>query len=187
VKTRLLAGVAVLAVLAGCDLSLGVRPDPPDHGPPPIGTDYYVDSDGGSDANPGTSPETAWSSLDAVEDHSFGRGDVIHLRRGSSWYGDLEITDTGFGIYTRGSHGLFTENHIHDLHIVNNTPGGDDDYGAVAIVVEKGAYNEVSSHDLHLKHDSPAVDAGVDLGYAFDFDRKPVPAGSAPDIGAFEY
>lgn len=33
---------------------------------------------------------------------------------------------------------------------------------------------------------SPAVDHGVDLGYATDFVGNPVPAGAGPDIGAFE-
>ena len=33
---------------------------------------------------------------------------------------------------------------------------------------------------------SPAVDHGTNLGYASDFADNPIPAGSAPDIGAFE-
>jgi hypothetical protein len=33
---------------------------------------------------------------------------------------------------------------------------------------------------------SPAVDHGVALGYPLDFLGKPIPAGAAPDIGAFE-
>ena len=41
--------------------------------------------------------------------------------------------------------------------------------------------------DFNLRAGSPAIDAGVDLGYSKDFDNKSVPAGRAPDIGAFEY
>lgn len=36
------------------------------------------------------------------------------------------------------------------------------------------------------KASSPAIDHGVDLGFKQDFLDKPIPAGAAPDIGAFE-
>ena len=45
----------------------------------------------------------------------------------------------------------------------------------------------LAGQDLHLLSSSPAIDAGVDLGYKLDFDTHPVPAGPAPDLGAFEY
>jgi hypothetical protein len=41
--------------------------------------------------------------------------------------------------------------------------------------------------DCHLKPDSPAINAGVSLGYTRDFDDAPVPSDGKPDIGAFEY
>ena len=41
--------------------------------------------------------------------------------------------------------------------------------------------------DLHLLANSPAIDRGVDLGYSTDFDGQVIPAGAAPDLGAFEY
>lgn len=41
--------------------------------------------------------------------------------------------------------------------------------------------------DFHLLPDSPAVDAGLVLGYSQDFENNPVPEGSAPDVGAYEY
>lgn len=45
----------------------------------------------------------------------------------------------------------------------------------------------VPGNDFHLQAGSPARDAGVNLGYSLDFENKPVPAGGAPDMGAFEY
>jgi hypothetical protein len=36
------------------------------------------------------------------------------------------------------------------------------------------------------KAGSPAIDKGSDLGFTTDFAGKPIPAGTAPDIGAFE-
>jgi hypothetical protein len=44
----------------------------------------------------------------------------------------------------------------------------------------------VSSADLHLQAGSPAINRGVPTGYAQDLDRRPVPQGSAPDLGAYE-
>ena len=34
---------------------------------------------------------------------------------------------------------------------------------------------------------SPCIDAGTDVSLTKDYDGRPVPNGSAPDIGAFEY
>jgi hypothetical protein len=45
----------------------------------------------------------------------------------------------------------------------------------------------VSSQDFHLQRMSPAIDAGLNLGYAADFEDSSVPVDGAADIGAFEY
>ncbi|MBN1308830.1 MAG: hypothetical protein JXA18_12980 [Chitinispirillaceae bacterium] len=41
--------------------------------------------------------------------------------------------------------------------------------------------------DYRLREGSPAIDKGADLGYAVDIAGNPVPSGSAPDIGAYEF
>jgi parallel beta-helix repeat protein len=41
--------------------------------------------------------------------------------------------------------------------------------------------------DFHLRSNSPAIDAGVDVGVTDDFDGNVRPQGPTPDIGAFEY
>ncbi len=43
------------------------------------------------------------------------------------------------------------------------------------------------NNNFHLQEGSPAIDAGQHLGYKQDFDKKPVPTGKKPDIGAFEF
>jgi len=45
---------------------------------------------------------------------------------------------------------------------------------------------DFKNRDLRLRAGSPAVDAGIDLGYKLDFDGNPIPSGSAPDMGAYE-
>jgi len=41
--------------------------------------------------------------------------------------------------------------------------------------------------NYHLKAGSPAINAGLNLGYTVDLAGIPVPQGGAPDIGCFEY
>ncbi len=45
----------------------------------------------------------------------------------------------------------------------------------------------VNGKNFHLKPGSPAIDSGKEMGHREDFDRNPVPKGSSPDIGAFEF
>jgi len=69
----------------------------------------------------------------------------IHVLRDSEHnvIRDVEVTQAGFGILIEGQHNLVTHNNIHDLHMVNNTPGGSDDYGAVGVSIEN-SFNEIS-------------------------------------------
>ena len=46
---------------------------------------YYVDSQTGNDANSGSSPTTAWQSLDKVNSVTFQPGDRILFKTGSVW------------------------------------------------------------------------------------------------------
>lgn len=46
---------------------------------------YYVDAVNGSDANPGTSPQKAWKTVNKVNETTFSPGDVIHFRAGQIW------------------------------------------------------------------------------------------------------
>jgi hypothetical protein len=46
---------------------------------------------------------------------------------------------------------------------------------------------DLGNHDFRLQEGSPAINAGIDLGYEIDFTGRAVPQGTAPDVGAFEY
>jgi len=73
-----------------------------------------------------------------------------------------EVTNVGEGISIHGQYNLITQNTIHDLHIIRNTPGGEDDYGAVGVVLAN-SNNEVSYNRMfRCKADS--YDFGVDGG-----------------------
>ena len=53
------------------------------------GTTFYVDANSGNDEDAGTTPDTPWKSLDRVNRKVFAAGDVILLKSGSSWTGQL--------------------------------------------------------------------------------------------------
>ena len=69
-------------------------------------TEYFVDSESGNDAAVGTSADTAWRSLDAVNGADLHLGDVVRFKRGGKWRGQLKpksgnedapITYTAYG------------------------------------------------------------------------------------------
>jgi hypothetical protein len=58
------------------------------------GATYYV-SAGGSDANDGTSPESAWETLDKVNATALKPGDSVSFRRGDIFSGGLVVSRSG--------------------------------------------------------------------------------------------
>lgn len=76
---------------------------------------------------------------------------------------DVEITNTGLGIQINGDFNQFTRNFVHDLHLVINTPGGMDDYGAVGVVLHGAAHSDVS-YNRFERCRSASYDYGFDGG-----------------------
>jgi hypothetical protein len=210
-------------------------PVPPTATPAPIaGTNYYVDSVGGSDSNAGTAMTSPWQTLTNVQNRTFQPGDAINFKRGSFWSGglslrssgvqgkpityrdygtgtapifennagqysqairvygswvvvqgllvrnageagvrvesgadhnivqDVEATNDGIGIEIYGQYNLVTHNYAHDLHMVVNTRGGNDDYGAEGFWIQ-GPNNEVS-YNRCVNCRAPSYDYGYDGG-----------------------
>src|SRR4030042_1982301 len=53
--------------------------------------------------------------------------------------------------------------------------------------IQNPKFINLLGYDFHLASDSPAIDAGANLGFTRDYEGNAVPQGSAPDIGAYEY
>ena len=60
---------------------------------------------------------------------------------------NCEATAVGIGVAIDGQHNLVTRNYTHDLAMVVNTPGGDDDFGAVGVWLFN-SHNEVSYNTM---------------------------------------
>jgi hypothetical protein len=75
---------------------------------------------------------------------------------------NIEATNTGFGITIYGQYNLAIGNYLHDLNIIVNTPGGNDDYGAVGIMLFNSD-NEIS-YNIIEKCMAPSYDYGIDGG-----------------------
>ena len=54
-------------------------------------------------------------------------------------------------------------------------------------IISDPDFIDIANLNFKLNTTSPAIDAGIDLGYNLDFENNNVPTGPKPDIGAFEY
>lgn len=75
---------------------------------------------------------------------------------------NIEATKVGMGFAIIGQFNLVTANYAHDLTMIKNTPGGDDDYGAVGVWLF-ASNNEVSYNTL-INCIAPSLDYGLDGG-----------------------
>jgi hypothetical protein len=76
----------------------------------------------------------------------------------------------------------------HDHNVFGLTGGAN--VGVTADATEtlaSPAFVNAAGGDYRLTAGSPAIDKGVANAFAVDLDGKPVPLGSAPDVGAYEY
>jgi hypothetical protein len=80
-----------------------------------------------------------------------------------------EMTAAGTGVTVLGQYNLITQNYVHDLNIIVNTPGGTDDYGAVCFWLNAGN-NEVS-YNQGINCKAPSYDFGYDGGFVEVFNQ----------------
>lgn len=88
----------------------------------------------------------------------------INLRSGADYniIRNNEATKVGIGVAISGKHNLITHNYAHDLVMVVNDPGGDNDFGAVGIWLY-ASNNEVSYNKM-LNCIAPSYDYVTDGG-----------------------
>ena len=79
---------------------------------------------------------------------------------------NMDVSEAGFGFEVLGASSRFLHNNVHDLKMILNTPGGDDDYGAVAFAIQ-GNDNEFSFNRV-WRAKAASFDYGFDGG-GFEF------------------
>lgn len=145
----------------------------------------YIDSENGDDRNDGSTPETAWSSLNKVNTMTFGPGAEIRLKAGSVWLGRLHpkgsgsqaepiVIDSygdgprplidGNGMEGSGVVSLYNQEYweINNLEIVNygSEPG---DRRGIEIKAENyGLVNHIYLKNLRIHHIKGIVGNGMD-------------------------
>ncbi len=143
-------------------------------------TNYYVSSSTGNDANSGTSPESAWQTLQHVRDErsSINAGDTILFKRGDQFWGTFEWTKSGaegrpitFGNYGEGHLPIFqlAPGNTMDLESRNVLLFGNTSY----IVVD--GFNvtdlEIAADPVRLADHDMFAYAGTAIRFdAYDFD-----------------
>lgn len=75
---------------------------------------------------------------------------------------NFEITECGSGVSVQGSDNLITKNYIHDLKMVVNTQGGDDDNGATGIWMHNSRIE--ISYNRFVNCKAPSYDYKFDGG-----------------------
>ncbi len=100
------------------------------------GTVYYV-SNNGDDAAAGTSPETAWKTIEQINLTALRPGDAVLFERGGEWRGDIIRSDGQYGYLSGVLFGNYGD--VNDpLPILN---GSDRNYADSAIWVETDVPN----------------------------------------------
>lgn len=132
------------------------------------GKTYYIDSESGSDTHNGTSPQTAWKTLDPANERSFLPNEKLLLKAGSIFYGQLEPKGSGeknapiiIDMYGEGKkpiiHGEGKKNHtllleniayweVNNLEITNK--GGQDTLKRRGVLVR--AFNMGDCNHIYL-------------------------------------
>jgi hypothetical protein len=87
----------------------------------------------------------------------------VEILGGYNIASDNEIAFAGSGMWLSGPGNHATRNYVHDLKMVVNTPGGNEDYGAVGFWVS-AADNEVS-YNRCVNCKAPSLDYGYDGGF----------------------
>ncbi len=124
---------------------------------------YYVSSSMGDDANLGTSPEKAWSSLDRVSEQLLNPGDSVLFKSGDTFIGQLQINRSGtkdnllyFGRYGEG-----------ELPILD---GAKAEGGAHLTTIAITNQDNIELANLEITNDRMTSRAGVSDNLAYGID-----------------
>ncbi len=118
---------------------------------------YYIDAQNGNDNNDGKTPQTAWRSIDKVNNTTINAGNKILFRKGQKWIGSLEIKNSGtannpitIGSYGNGNMPIISAVDTVQIHENNNNGEVDDN--------EWIPYSAVGGNGLGIDFKEPVND-----------------------------
>jgi hypothetical protein len=92
-------------------------------------------------------------------------GIIVESGANNNEFVGLEIAKAGTGILFNGGDDCLVERcYIHDLVMVVNTQGGDDDYGATGIIIQRGSSGHQIRYCIFQNCIAPSYDYGTDGG-----------------------
>lgn len=121
------------------------------------GKTYYVDAVNGDDSNDGFTPDTAWKTLDKVNDTVFYGGDEILFKAGDSWTGQLWPKGSGtdaqhvikIGMYGEGEKPRFEPGPVEIYDVVHySTPRANEEF-VVGYMIYNQSFLEISNLSLY--------------------------------------
>jgi hypothetical protein len=93
-----------------------------------------------------------------------GVGAGIEVRGAHGAVRDVQVDRVGIGVLVTGRSAAVSGADVRDLHMVVDTPGGDDDYGAVGFNVQAAGASIADSSCVNCR--APSHDYGFDGGFA---------------------
>jgi hypothetical protein len=120
----------------------------------------------------------------------FGDGASVLVPGAVSLTNNIIVYPSGATVYGGGFNGADSIALVlqHNLFSSSNLPlGSGVTADASNLRAEDPGLVDTAGRDYHLVSTSPAIDQGLALGHVLDFDNHDVPAGVAPDIGAYEF
>jgi len=125
-------------------------------------TAFYIDASSGNDANTGTTPSQAWSSLAPVNQHKFEAGDQVFFHADQTWTGVLEPHGSGtadhpitLGSYGEGAKPLFKGEGVDATLVLRDVSGWT--VQDIAVTNHGGKNDKHIGVLIHTKHFSFAI------------------------------
>jgi hypothetical protein len=103
----------------------------------------------------------SWVVVDGLSFHNVQHY-AIDIKGDHVTVQNIDVALSGIGVVMGGRYGMVTHSHFHDGRMVINTPGGDDDYGALGVSI-MASDNEVSFNRMEDLI-APSYDYGQDGG-----------------------
>ena len=160
-----------------------------------VGATYYIDPQGGSDSNSGTSSTQPWKTFSRINQISLDPGDRIKINPGSFKH-SLKLSGTGTPdlpvqvTFAPGRYDFFPEDAIRNKYNISNTNGDPDTPKAVGILFENAKHFKLTGPGADIVYRGKMIEVCIDKsedisisGLSFDYHRPTVSEFTVSAVG----